>query len=176
MPTRNNQVAGVSAPRPASHSRQGVSDLGAEASLKIPSREGRDGPAMRPRAVRCRTEWRREAHRPRKRERPRCASGKSAWRTPTPKFGPGTARSRGLLFSRVLLPRPVPTLPQKNRGYREAARAHSWQMNCREREVHARSHGLPADSRPHTPAFRLANPLHGAQVLRFFQSPLGIAP
>lgn len=27
-------------------------------------------------------------------------TGKSAWRTPTPKFGPGTARFRGLTFFR----------------------------------------------------------------------------
>lgn len=27
----------------------------------------------------------------------RCATGKSAWRAPTPKFGPGTARFRGLI-------------------------------------------------------------------------------
>jgi|GEM_PF-4279217 len=27
--------------------------------------------------------------------------GKSAWRTPTPKFGPGTARFRGLIFFKI---------------------------------------------------------------------------
>ena len=27
-----------------------------------------------------------------------CATGKSAWRAPTPKFGPGTERFRGLIF------------------------------------------------------------------------------
>ena len=30
--------------------------------------------------------------------------GKSAWRTPTPKFGPGTARSRGLIVFRIAMP------------------------------------------------------------------------
>ena len=29
-------------------------------------------------------------------------SGKSAWRTPTPKFGPGTERFRGLIVLRLL--------------------------------------------------------------------------
>jgi hypothetical protein len=38
-------------------------------------------------------------HTARESERAQCVpSGKSAWRTPTPKFGPGTARSRGLIF------------------------------------------------------------------------------
>ena len=43
------KIAGVSAPRPARRSRQGVSEPGAEASLeKIPTGNGQDGPAMRP--------------------------------------------------------------------------------------------------------------------------------
>ena len=37
-------------------------------------------------------------HTARESEAPNCVpSGKSAWRTPTPKFGPGTARFRGLI-------------------------------------------------------------------------------
>ncbi len=37
-------------------------------------------------------------HKARESEAPNIVpSGKSAWRTPTPKFGPGTARFRGLI-------------------------------------------------------------------------------
>jgi hypothetical protein len=36
-------------------------------------------------------------------------SGKSAWRTPTPKFGPGTARFRGLIVSKIRIPEPPQT-------------------------------------------------------------------
>jgi xylan 1,4-beta-xylosidase len=56
---------------------------------------------MRSISVRCRAEWRREAHRPRKRERQRLCIGEERVANANPKFGPGTARSRGLLVFRV---------------------------------------------------------------------------
>ena len=94
-----SEIAGVSAPRPASHSRQGVSEPGAEASLeKIPTGNGQDGPAMRPKHPPAAGSGVGE-HTARESEAPnRVPSGKSAWRTPTPKFGPGAARLRGLIF------------------------------------------------------------------------------
>ena len=86
----------------------------------------------------CRGEWRRGAHSPRKRARPIvCRRERARGERPPPKFGPGTARFRGLIFLRTNVgprlffgrgPRLVRSgsrkigrrIPVKNRGDRRA--------------------------------------------------------
>ena len=84
---------------PAGSDRTGRRDL----TRQIPTGNGRNGPAMRPRHPHA-AESGVGKHTARESEAPNSVSlGKSAWRTPTPKFGPGTARSRGLIVWRYLL-------------------------------------------------------------------------
>ena len=82
---------------PAGSDRTGRRDL----TRQIPTGNGRNGPAMRPRHPHA-AESGVGKHTARESEAPNSVSlGKSAWRTPTPKFGPGTARSRGLIVFRI---------------------------------------------------------------------------
>ena len=81
---------------PAGSDRTGRKDL----TRKIPAGNGWNGPAMRPKHLHA-AESGVGKHKARESEAPNnVPSGKSAWRTPTPKFGPGTARFRGLIFCR----------------------------------------------------------------------------
>jgi hypothetical protein len=78
---------------PAGSDRTGRKDL----TRKIPTGNGWNGPAMRPKHLHA-AESGVGKHKARESEAPNnVPSGKSAWRTPTPKFGPGTARFRGLI-------------------------------------------------------------------------------
>jgi len=80
-------------PLPAGSDRTGRKDL----TRQIPTGNGWNGPAMRPKHPHA-AESGVGKYTARESEAPNCVpSGKSAWRTPTPKFGPGTARFRGLI-------------------------------------------------------------------------------
>ena len=80
-------------PFPAGSDRTGRRDL----TRQIPTGNGWNGPAMRPKPPHAAGSGVGK-HKARESEAPNIVpSGKSAWRTPTPKFGPGTARFRGLI-------------------------------------------------------------------------------
>jgi len=83
--------------RPASESSADDAEPGGEASLdKFRSRNDRDGPAMRPRPSHAAVSSVGK-HTARESEAPNVVRmGKSAWRAPTPDFGPGAARLPGL--------------------------------------------------------------------------------
>src|SRR3954465_8798102 len=93
------KIAGVSAPRLASRFRQEASEPGEEASLKNPDRQRSRRSRHETETSACRGEWRREAHRPRKRERPSvCRRERARGERPLPQIGSGSVKTSGAFF------------------------------------------------------------------------------
>ena len=98
----NHVLAGVSAPRLARPSPAGDGRTGRRGlTRKTAAGNSRGDPAMRSKSSHAAESGVGE-HTARESEAPNSVRmGKSAWRTPTPKFGPGVARLRGLLVFKI---------------------------------------------------------------------------
>ena len=127
-------------PLPAGSDRTGRQDL----TRQIPTGNGWNGPAMRPKHPHA-AESGVGKHTARESEAPNCVpSGKSAWRTPTPKFGPGTARFRGLIVFRLM--RSVPHAAFAEAAKERAARITGWEHNEPQNHPHVVSVSAPLRS------------------------------